>query len=326
MICQNCGADIPDSHSFCTHCGTPQRLAGASVPLPAYKLDLGKLLNDTFELYKRHFGIMCLIGLVLCVVPFIFAPFSVATSLGQEMVKRMENKEILFALLVGCDILIAILQHLVQFYIVLGIIRQGLYLARGGTGFQANLMFPPLMMYLKIVGIYLLIGCISVAILLMPALLILIIGLAVGAFAGFIQHNENLMPVFLTVLIVLIPLFLIGWLGVIWVTTRLYLAPFFLADQDTGIIDSMQYSWRVTSGNFWILIVALIVLWILSMLGLILCIVGVILTITVSWLGVVLIYLQLTGQPNCLDYYQSPLESGTPLEFSTEGSDVEKQE
>jgi hypothetical protein len=49
----------------------------------------------------------------------------------------------------------------------------------------------------------------------------------------------------------------------------------------------------------------------LSLLGFLACCVGIILTIAMGSLGGVLIYLQLTGQANCLDYPPVSLEKPT---------------
>ena len=59
MICQHCEAGVPDNSSFCAYCG-------ALFPRPTNcRLDIGKLFGDTFKLYKRNFGTVCLIGAVV---------------------------------------------------------------------------------------------------------------------------------------------------------------------------------------------------------------------------------------------------------------------
>jgi len=126
----------------------------------------------------------------------------------------------------------------------------------------------------------------------------------------------------LTLIVIGIPLLVIGIIPTIWVSVRWYLAYVFLADQNAGVIDSMRYSWRVSLGNFWMLFLASIVLAICAGIGYFFCGVGLILTVAISWLGAALAYLQLTGQPNCLDYaamqrqldFSYPQEPETPTE------------
>jgi uncharacterized membrane protein YccC len=84
------------------------------------------------------------------------------------------------------------------------------------------------------------------------------------------------------------------------------LAQAFLAAQNTGIINSIRLACRISLSSFWRLLIATIMLIILSHLGLILFLMGVFLTLPLFWLGMVLAYMQLTGQPNCLDVLPPP--------------------
>jgi len=288
MICQHCEAGIPDNSSFCTYCGAPL------VHPTNYRLDLGKLLGDTFELYKRNFGTLCLIGLVLLAVPLVFMPLDMVTSFVQDWAKQAGNRA-LFIAAMSADVCFQILQVILGWYIALGVIRQCLYLARGGTGFQMSMMFSPFMMFLKYAGLMLVIMCIVMPFFIPGA------GMVVASFfAGLAQKDFSVVAIALVAGGGL--LLFIGWCAAIWISIRLYLAPVFIADQDTGIADSMVYSWRISSGNFWILLLTSIVLGVLAMLGVFLCCVGIIFTAAIPLLGLALAYLQLTGQPNCLDY------------------------
>jgi len=297
MICQQCEAEISDNCNFCTQCGAEIQRAGDVVqrsPRTNYRLDLGKLLSDTFELYKRHFGTMCLVGLLLFGVPMIFYVGSqLSNVMMQTVAPRGGRDTIVFTfLLMGIFFSMMLLQNLAQWYFILGAIRQSLYLARGGIGFQTHQMFPPFMMFLKMVGIMLLIMCITLPMIL-PA------GITYGvAMFTLGVHNDMFLPLFTAAIV----LFIAAICGMTWVQIRLFLAQMFIADRDAGVIDSMKDAWRISSGNFWMLLLACFVLWIFAMLGFFLCCVGIIMTIAITSLGSVLAYLQLTGQPNCLDY------------------------
>jgi hypothetical protein len=311
MICQHCGAGIPDDSKFCTYCGAPLvpqdtdhfadppvDIAGTPVFSIPYrnKLSLDKLFGDTFELYKRNFGTMCLVGLIFVVIAFAFLPFSFATEYLKEMAEAEENRA-LWVMAVAGDICFSILHTILMWYIMLGVFRQCLYLARSGIGLQARMLFPPFMLFLKYVGLVLVVTCIVYGILLLcllPAGIAFLGAYLSGAFA------DNNFPV--PIMVPLVVCVFVGGCVATWVGIRLYLAPIFIADRGAGIGDAIKDAWRVSSGNFWRMFLAVIVLAIVTFLGYFLCCVGIILTIAIGFLGHVLIYLQLTGQPNCLDY------------------------
>ncbi|MCL2711528.1 MAG: zinc-ribbon domain-containing protein [Planctomycetaceae bacterium] len=327
MICHNCGATISHNNNFCTYCGartletleTSDYLAGTPLPSAPRSLDLGKLLGDTFELYKQHFGTMCLIGVLFCGIPLIFylcgVAFIVAGMIAMVAAGGPAVPTPLATLFLGLYFLMIICIILSQLYITLGAIRQCLYVARGGVGFRADLMFPPVIMFLKFFGLMFIIGLVVYAFTL-PG--------AIPFFVGLTMLDAHSVdnPFAVILIVIGIPLLVIGIILTIWVSVRWYLAYVFLADQNAGVIDSMRYSWRVTLGNFWILLLASIVLGICAGIGYFLCGVGLILTVAISWLGAALAYLQLTGQPNCLDYaamqrqldFSYPQEPETPTE------------
>jgi len=322
MICPHCGAGIPDDSNFCTYCGTslnPEASAGTPVfPAPyRYKLSLNKLFGDTFELYKRNFGTMCLLGLVMLGIPLVFIPFDMAVSFIQVAARTAENHFLLMMAGLG-RICLLILQCILQWYIALGVLRQCLYLAKGGSGFQSRMIFPPFRGFLKYVGLILVFQCIFLGILLLCALPSGIIALVAYCAGAFSDNNVSAN--------IMIPLTIVGVLFaiadfcvMIWFSMRLLLAPVFLVERDAGIGDAIRNAWRVSSGNFWMLFLAMIVLSVGVTLGYCLCCVGIILTITIIVLGTVLIYLQLTGQPNGLDY--SPQFPCLPIAFP----DIEPQ-
>jgi len=321
MICQHCGAGIPDDVNFCAYCGTPlvpqapSHSADSPVfPTPyRYKLSLNKLLEDTFELYKRNFGTMCLVGLVVIVGMCVFVPFNAAADFILEMERVAEDTVLLTMALVG-KISLQILQTIFLWYIILGMIRQCLYLAKGGTGFQARMFFPPFRGFLKYAGLMLVTQCIILSIVLLfalPPAILFAVAYSAGAFA---DNNNVSAAIIIGTVTIGILCAVTGVCVMIWITTRLYLAPMFLVERDAGIGNAIRDAWRVSSGNVWMLILAMIVLTMGSMLGFCLCCVGIILTYAICMLGMALIYLQLTGQPNGLDY--SPPFPGMPNAFS----------
>ena len=302
MNCQLCGAILSYNSGFCGNCGTPLTPQGVDYPgfsyTPARRLHVGKLLGNTFEIYKRHFGTMCLVGLVLFGIPLVFGICSSIVNNAAQRINVIEDASLYF-MMQGISILLSIFQTLAQWYVMLGAIRRCLYIARGGTDFQSNMMFPPAMMFLKVCGLMLLVSCINggiIMVTLLPAAAVFMIPYTTGMFNG----NE-LSPELIALIAVGSVFLIIGVCVTIWVCIRLSLAQVFIAAQGAGIIDSMGYSWRVTSGNAWKLFWTIFVLAICSISGILLCCIGIILTIAMSYLGIALTYLQLTGQPNYLD-------------------------
>jgi hypothetical protein len=308
MNCQYCGSEIADNVNFCPHCGATflsqegisdfatTSLAGA----PRRRLDFGKLLNDTFALYKEHFGTMCLVGLILVGVSTVASFGSEVPRLALQITIVAHGSVSLIVLFAVLTFFAAIFQVLAQWYVALGAIRQGLYLAKGGMDFQTNMMFPPFRLFLKMVGAMFLVALITggiMMIFLLPAAIMLMV-----AFAAGMMDGNGLSDGMIVMLVVSGLFYLVGACISVWCSIRLNLAQVFIADQDTGVIDSLRYSWRVTSGNFWMLLIALIVLGICGCAGMLLCCVGLILTVAIPCLGMALAYLQLTGQPNGLDY------------------------
>ena len=283
MICQHCGATIPDDSHFCTYCGVSFNLADP----PAYKLNLGKLLSDTFTLYGRHFGIMGIIGLIYIGITVIFDVCGILT---------------------GYPVFFALLEPIVQCYVMVVMFRQCLYTARGGIGLERNLMSSSLGMFLPMFGLNLVFGCI-ILVCMLPVLAL------ASIIFGVLGQSEVAWFFFTCCTIGVLPL-------VCYPLTRLWLAPVFLVDRNEGVFASIENTWQISSGNFWTLFVGIIVFFTLPICSVIACgslseyvlewdtdlipgtllvNAGLIPIIAIFWLGSVLAYLQLTGQPNCLD-------------------------
>ncbi|MCL2004789.1 MAG: zinc ribbon domain-containing protein [Planctomycetaceae bacterium] len=298
MNCQLCGANVSDHDTACSNCGAsltiqqPTEPIAREIAMPGadkVKLDFWKLFGDTFTLYFRNLGTFCLVGLIL-IGTFVF--FYAAKMAVGYVIDHVSIEDTLLLTLWGILALLYILEFLAQCYVALGAIRQCLYIARGGIGFQATLMFPPLMPFVKMVGLDLLIRCILCAV----------------ALAVFV-------PILVAVMLSAQPgargLVLLAVLGIficisVWLAVRLWFSYIVLADRDAGIIDSFTTGWNISLGNFWRLLWAGIVFGTLVWFGLLIFLVGIILTMAIAWFGGVIAYLQLTGQPNCLDMPAEP--------------------
>jgi hypothetical protein len=110
-------SDITDESLPVLEC--PIRTSGEQPFSSGYKLKLGKLLGDTFVLYWRNFGTMCLLGLIVGVIPAIFDVCD-ATVEGNRAFQFFSS--------------------LFSFYMSILATFQCLYTARGGVGLQRGLM------------------------------------------------------------------------------------------------------------------------------------------------------------------------------------------
>ena len=315
MIYPNCNAEIQDNSNFCTHCGATVAAQYASPR----GLDIGKVVGDTFTLYMRHFGIMCFVGLLVVGIPAAIQICQV-NMLGQVAapVPNENPVQAPFALLsmIVFPFGFLFILSIVQCYLAIVAARQCLHIARGGTGFREDMMFPPVMMFLNMLGMTLIVTCLIMALAIPGAIVagivVGVVAIAAGGMAGPPSPMMGAVIACLVVLVILPPIF--------WLSIRLWLAIFYIVDKNTDCIDALKKSWSTTSGNFWALLGTAILLmcpifcWMFVCHGLVYAMNGDIAMMQTTpgillWtagsvpialfaqLGGVLAYFQLTGQP-----------------------------
>jgi len=300
MICPTCGKEIQDDTHFCIYCGAA--VSPQSVPsrqIRTRRLNIVKVLNDTFTLYMRHFGTMCLVAM-------IFVGMTAAINVCQCSVQAdMINAKGIIAVqprTLGFIYGLALLAFLVQCYAMIVYVRQCLYTARSGAGLAEGLFFPPVFLYLKMIGFLLIYFCI----LTVPVCLATFVSI-LGAFVVFGPGPLSLLVAIFAAI-----------LFICWLAIRLSLAYYFLVDQNTGILDAFTKAWQASSKNFWalfgtfLLLFCPIICWMLACHGLaygvglqiaasipgtLLLHIGSIPVVLLTWFGGGLAYLQLTGQP-----------------------------
>jgi len=81
------------------------------------------------------------------------------------------------------------------------------------------------------------------------------------------------------------------------VLTRLYFAFFFLVDRDMGPVEALAASWNATSGKVGNVILLAIIAGVIGMAGLLAFCIGVLFTLTMSYVMYASAYRQLTGPP-----------------------------
>ena len=333
MICQHCNAEIRNDSNFCTYCGgavapqcnvpqdaapqyaTPQyagHLGTGHLNTGQHRLDLPKVLGDTLKFYTRHFVILCFVGLIVLGIPAIITvcQLSVQQAYEDDFIGAPTMVVLVFGLI--------FLNLLAQCYMLIVANRQCLHLARGGTGLREGLLFPPVLMLLNMVGLMFIVG-IAACILVFPAAFVFIFAIALGAMAG--GGPAFIMAGIATLILILLP--------AIWLGTRIWLADIFLVDQNMNCIDALVQAWRASSGNFWALLGAIILLglpvfcWMVAchslvyaeiipkietIPGLLLLTAGSVPIALFLYFGSVLAYLQLTGQPYRLEVEKENFE------------------
>jgi uncharacterized membrane protein len=72
-------------------------------------------------------------------------------------------------------------------------------------------------------------------------------------------------------------------------------ATYLVVDRGAGPMDAIKESWRITKGNKWQLFLLMLTLVLLNILGIVALIVGVLVTIPITWLAVTHAYRTLSG-------------------------------
>jgi len=262
-------------------------------------LSLAKVLGDTFKLSIRHFVILCLVGLIVVGIPAIIQIYYVIIPGANVTPFAIDDLTVLIV-----SLTLLFFGFLAQGYVPIVAIRQCLHTARGGTGCPKGLMFPPLFTFLNMIGLIVIFFGVGTALLLPMAVFIPFV-----AFGGF---NPG-------IFMLLMFAFALATVAV-WLTTRFWLAQYFLVDQNTDCFDALMQAWEVSSDNFralfgvFILFVCPVLFWasvgcfptqaangegmiMETVHGTLILSVGFVPTLLIMWLGSGLAYLQLTEQP-----------------------------
>lgn len=119
---------------------------------------------------------------------------------------------------------------------------------------------------------------------------------------------------------ILYPLTVMGGLilivipGIIW-AIRFSFSLIIVIDTKSGPIAAMKESYAITKGNFWKLVLFFIVMALINLLGLILFVVGLIISIPISTIAYIWVYRKLTDA-------KASLIMDTPMNTPTENSEI----
>lgn len=85
----------------------------------------------------------------------------------------------------------------------------------------------------------------------------------------------------------------VGILLMLYLAVRLFAAPLLLIDRGTGIIESIRMSFRITRGNEWKIVGLYLLCLLINLLGICALIVGVVVTIILSYFAIMVAYRQI---------------------------------
>ncbi|MDW8350191.1 MAG: hypothetical protein RML49_08070 [Verrucomicrobiae bacterium] len=281
------------------------------LPKPPTKLPVINCFKRGWAILKVAFPNLFAVGLVyvliitgLSVLETVVAP--VESDRGVEIPKCESRKfsilEIRAQVSPNCvlDWIVHIASVLIQWFLGLGMVRVGLEVVRGNRA-TVGMLFSEGGRFLPMLGLYILIFFFSllysiVAFLLMLGLHILTGGsysineVYISQSKFSISMEADLSPVFLCFIIPLIIL-MVRWSFAINA----------LVDGKLGPVEALQYSWRLTRGNFW----NIVGFWLLSVLviltGLLALVVGIIVAIPVIFLAWMVAYRYLQRRVEQID-------------------------
>lgn len=97
----------------------------------------------------------------------------------------------------------------------------------------------------------------------------------------------------------------VGVLSMLYLAVRLFAAPLLLIDRGTGIIESIRMSFRITRGNEWKIVGLYLLCLLINLLGICALIVGVVVTIILSYFAIMVAYRQIVE-----GYDPKPVDEG----------------
>ncbi|HBT77713.1 MAG TPA: hypothetical protein DEB39_12500 [Planctomycetaceae bacterium] len=252
-------------------------------PLVASKLSFDKLFNDTWNLYKNHLGM--LIGIVV----IMSVPNFLQNVLGQILQLLASSGAVSQEVFIGMLLFlyfISFIAWVASIWLYLGALRMILSIARGNPSPPFSMIFSEGRLVLKavLVGIILFIVALP------------FVGVAIGILFPLWYYNQGAADVTIPIVITLV-VSLVSVLGLCYVNARLFWSYLFLADRNEGIFESLGSSWRFSRGNVSVIVLSYIVFGLIGALGMLLCCVGMILTMPIVHCFTVIAYLIMTGQP-----------------------------
>jgi len=253
---------------------TPQ--AGVEIEPGSEPIDIGQIIKRSWQLTIQHYGFIFLVGVVYFVllvplnVAFQYAmeKSGMAAQNGQQPDFEALMKAPDFAMNVGILVGLYFLLMVVSIYLWLGLTRIGLNLVSGAP-VSVGQLFGEGGKLLKLIG--------SSILLWFPIYLLLILG-SVGI--GLAKAGE----------VALVGFIVVALLGFLYVGLRFGQYATALVDRDMGAIECLRYSSRITTKQKLRLVLLILVAFVLIIVGIIPCGLGLFLVYPMLWLMSVLVY------------------------------------
>lgn len=274
--------ELPPRRDFAAEINPYASPAPATQPPTSYGpvtpgvLDLGRMLSQTWEIYKVHWG-MCIVALLI-MWALGFA-FNMGTGVVTQVLVQARPP---FAAIMTTQAVIFIAQQVFQQWLNLGLILFMLRIVRGN---------PPDLIDIFRGGQFLLrgVGAMLLLWLMLAGITVVFVGIPAGI-AGLLSQNSDAAAIVAIIggVIAVVPFFYV----VLTYSQLFYL----IVDRDAGVMDSFRLSQQITRGNKMTLFLVYLVLGIIAMSGVIALCIGILFTLPIMMVGLAVTYLHLVSR------------------------------
>lgn len=222
---------------------------------------IGEVLRSSWEVFKKNWQGLYVVFLVLVLLSFVPA------FLSSTLVKNAP----------AASILVSLLSWILSLVTALGMVKVALKVVDGEKAEVADLFYA--VKKLSLVGKYFLTSIIF-GLVFFGA--VVPIGLLVGV-VTYLARGADLRALWAVLAVVALPLF-------VYVSVRLQFWVYVLVDKELWGVDALKSAWGMTKGMALNLILFAIVLFLLNLAGLLLFVVGLLVTVPVSVLAMATVY------------------------------------
>jgi uncharacterized membrane protein len=255
----------------------PPQPAGAGVyPLVPTKMDLGDVLNRTWEIFKSQLGMLILV--IFAVGAINWGVGMISNVVVQAIAASGAEQAVVFTV----QGILQIAASVFQIWLGLGQLRFMLKIGRGQAA-EFTDIFTGGPYLLPAIGASILLGLLILG-MMIPFAAPPIITYAVS------QDPNATAIVGIVTGVIFVPLFL-------FVVISISQFQALIVDRNMGAMESLRTSWEITAGNRLMLFVLGLVLFVVNLLGCLACIVGLFFSASYSALATAVAYLVMTGQP-----------------------------
>lgn len=236
-------------------------------------INIGSVLGKSWHTFKKYGGLLIGAGIIAMVVQIVL---SIVAQIGLGVIMAIFGAGLGEGEPTGAGIGIAILGVLIfvvlqlalQMFITLGIVKLGLN-ALSDNDPSINDLFSQGSKLLKTIGAGLLMYLVIFVVMIPGSIILVILG-------GFGEDGPSGIGLFIGALAIYIP--------IIFIAVRLSFFITCIVDQNCGAVDSLKQSWAMTKNNFWVIVGLGIIAALINMAGMLALIIGLIVTLPVTYL------------------------------------------